>query len=108
MIEKIGITQAIMSLRPKAQWTLKGNEYDGLDWLDDVQTKPTEEEINEEIKRLTKEYEDTQYQRDRAKEYPSFLEYIDGIVKGDAEQVQKYIDDCLAVKVRYPKPEIKE
>jgi hypothetical protein len=43
------------------------------------------------------------YSELRAKEYPSFLEYIDGIVKGDAEQVQKYIDDCLAVKNKYPK-----
>jgi len=103
MRNQINISKAIQSLRPNSEWVLRGSEYTGLEWLDDVQTKPTEEEINTEIKRLTKEYEDTQYQRDRAKEYPSFLEYLDGIVKGDAEQVQKYIDDCLAVKAKYPK-----
>jgi len=39
----------------------------------------------------------------RAKEYPDFKEYLDGIVKGDNAQIQKYINDCLAVKAKYPK-----
>ena len=39
----------------------------------------------------------------RANEYPDFKEYLDGIVKGDNEQIQKYINDCLAVKAKYPK-----
>lgn len=46
----------------------------------------------------------TQYQRDRAKEYPAIADYIDGIVKGDQAQIQAYIDACLAVKLKYPKP----
>ena len=46
----------------------------------------------------------TQYQRDRAKEYPPMADYLDGIVKGDQAQVQAYIDACLAVKEKYPKP----
>ena len=33
---------------------------------------------------------------------------IDGIVKGDTEQVQAYIDACLAVKAKYPKPIVEE
>jgi len=46
----------------------------------------------------------TKYQRDRAAEYPSITDYIDGVVKGDQAQVQAYIDACLAVKAEYPKP----
>jgi len=46
----------------------------------------------------------TQYQRDRAIEYPPMADYLDGIVKGDQAQVQAYIDACLAVKAKYPKP----
>jgi len=46
----------------------------------------------------------TQYQRDRAAEYPSMADYLDGIVKGDQAQIQAYIDACLAVKAKYPKP----
>lgn len=41
----------------------------------------------------------------RAKEYPPMADYLDGIVKGDEAQVQAYIDACLAVKAKYPKPE---
>ena len=46
----------------------------------------------------------TKYQRDRAAEYPAMANYIDGIVKGDQAQVQAYIEACLAVKTKYPKP----
>ena len=39
----------------------------------------------------------------RASEYPSITDYIDGVVKGDQAQIDKYIADCLAVKAKYPK-----
>lgn len=41
----------------------------------------------------------------RAAEYPPATDYLDGIVKGDQAQIDKYIADCLAVKAKYPKPE---
>jgi hypothetical protein len=40
----------------------------------------------------------------RAAEYPPMSDYLDGIVKGDQAQIDKYIADCKAVKVKYPKP----
>jgi hypothetical protein len=43
------------------------------------------------------------YQEKRRNEYPPFTDYLDGIVKGDAQQVQDYIDACLVVKEKYPK-----
>ena len=43
------------------------------------------------------------YKALRAQAYPDYRDYLDGIVKGDAAQVQKYIADCLAVKARFPK-----
>jgi hypothetical protein len=46
-----------------------------------------------------------QYARSRAADYPPVTDYLDGIVKGDTAQVQAYIDACLAVKAKYPKPE---
>jgi hypothetical protein len=39
----------------------------------------------------------------RAAEYPPITDYIDGVVKGDQAQIDKYIADCLAVKNKYPK-----
>jgi hypothetical protein len=38
----------------------------------------------------------------RASEYPNITDYIDGVVKGDQAQIDKYIADCLAVKAKYP------
>ena len=43
------------------------------------------------------------YKALRQEAYPPITDYIDGIVKGDQAQVQKYIDDCLAVKAKFPK-----
>lgn len=40
----------------------------------------------------------------RAGEYPPVTDYLDGVVKGDQAQIQRYIDACLAVKAKYPKP----
>ena len=39
----------------------------------------------------------------RAAEYPPITDYIDGVVKSDQAQIDKYIADCLAVKAKYPK-----
>jgi hypothetical protein len=39
----------------------------------------------------------------RRSEYPHFSDYLDGVVKGDQAQIDKYIADCLAVKNKYPK-----
>lgn len=44
------------------------------------------------------------YTEKRVAEYPPMTDYLDGIVKGDKEQVQIYIDACKAVKAKYPKP----
>jgi hypothetical protein len=43
------------------------------------------------------------YKEKRQSAYPSFTDYLDGIVKGDQAQIQAYIDACKAVKVKYPK-----
>lgn len=95
------ITEALLSLRPGAQWVLRG---DALEWLDEVQTRPTDAEIAAEVARLEAEYGRTEYQRKRAAEYPPMSDYLDGVVKGDQAQIDKYIADCLAVKAKYPKP----
>jgi len=39
----------------------------------------------------------------RASEYPPITDWLDGMVKGDQAQIDKYIADCLAVKARHPK-----
>jgi hypothetical protein len=43
-------SNALASLRPGAQWVLRG---DDLEWLDTEQTQPTDAEIAAEVARLT-------------------------------------------------------
>ena len=100
-----GIVDALQTLTPGAQWVLSGDEYSGLEWLDEDQEQPTEEALIAEAERLQAEWDALEYQRLRKPEYPPIEDYIDGIVKGDEAQVQAYIDACLAVKEKYPKPE---
>ena len=98
----MNIADALQSLRPGAEWVLRGDE---LEWLDTEQTQPTEAEIEAEVQRLQAEYNAQQYARDRASEYPSVNDYLDGIVKNDQAQIDAYIAACQAVKTKYPKPE---
>ena len=49
---KYDITDALISLKPKAEWVLRGSDYTGLEWLDSSQTKPTETEVNSKISEL--------------------------------------------------------
>ena len=49
---KYDIASALQSLKPGAEWTLTGEDYSGLEWLDSSQTKPTETEINSKISSL--------------------------------------------------------
>ena len=92
---------ALKSLRPNSKYTLRG---DVLEWDNsNEETKPSDTEINNEITRLQAEYDALEYQRKRQAEYPPMADYLDAIVQGDETQKQKYIDDCLAVKEKYPK-----
>jgi hypothetical protein len=43
------IANALMTLRPGAQWVLQGNDLSGLQWLDTTQTRPTDAEITAAI-----------------------------------------------------------
>ena len=43
------------------------------------------------------------YKAKRSAEYPPITDYLDGIVKSDQAQIDKYIADCQAVKAKYPK-----
>lgn len=43
------------------------------------------------------------YKAKRIAEYPPITDYLDGVVKGDQAQIDKYVADCQAVKAKYPK-----
>lgn len=93
----IDTTNAILSLRPKAQWVLRGDE---LEWLDTEQTQPTQPEIDAEILRLQAEYDAQEYARLRKAEYPSIEDCIHAILDDDLDSLQA---KRAEIKARYPK-----
>lgn len=93
--------EALYSLTPNAAWSITD---DVIDWQSPEITQPTDAEITAEISRLQAEYDALDYSRKRAAEYPPMADYLDGVVKGDQDQIDDYIAKCLAVKAKYPKP----
>ena len=49
---KYNITHALVVLKPGAEYSLDGEDYSDLNWLDSGITKPTETEINNKIAEL--------------------------------------------------------
>ena len=97
----VDTAQAIQSLKPNAEWILRGDDFDGLEWLDTKQTKPTESEIDAEKKRLQAEYAAQAYSRNRQADYPDWGTqlnkiYDDGVTKWKSEMVDP-------VKAKWPK-----
>lgn len=86
------LTEAIYKLNPSVV-TIRGDvAYD----------------INEQIisydKAAAQAYANSQaYIAKRVTEYPPITDYLDGVVKGDQDQIDTYIAACQAVKAKYPK-----
>ena len=94
------ITQALLKLKPNAQWIVRG---DTLEWLDTEQTEPTKAEIDAEIKRLQAEQDALAYQELRRSEYNKLnqdeMRYDD--VKNSTTT---WVDAIDAIKAAHPKP----
>ena len=94
-------TRALQSLKPTSAWRWEGTEYSGLTWLDSGSTKPTEAEIDAEVVRLQTDYDNKEYQRKRAAEYPSVVDQLDKMFHSG---FQAWKDEIQKVKEKYPKP----
>ena len=98
---KFDKTQALQSLRPGAQWALRGDE---LEWLEvNETTEPTEEELQAEITRLQADYDAKEYQRLRKSEYDKLNQFemqFDDQLNGTTT----WIDTINTIKAKYPKP----
>ena len=93
-----GKFEAIRSLNPNAHFAVRG---DDIEWLDTNQTQPTEAEITAEVARLQAEYDNNEYQRQRAQAYPSIADQLDTIYH---EGIDAWKATIAAVKQEYPKP----
>ena len=98
------IGRAISSLRPNCAWGINNDDYDTLFWHEDNEEQaPTREEVETEIIRIQAELEATEYQRNRAPEYPSIGDQLDALYHAGVfpEEMASLIQQ---VKNKYPKP----
>lgn len=97
------VLTALRRLVPDAVFSWAGDDIADIDWQDD-RDMPSEADILAEAEACLQEWADTEYQRQRATEYPPIEDYLDGVVKNDQAQIDAYIAACQAVKDQYPKP----
>jgi len=96
------IAQALVKLRPGSSWEVIGDDvYDNINWKDTVQSKPTRQEVEDTVAELVQARINTQYQRDRRKEYPSFADQFDLLYHGGYDVWKASIEE---IKIKYPKP----
>ena len=93
----MSIVKALNSLRPNAEWVVRG---DVIEWLDSEYTEPTKAEIDAEIVRLQAEYDAQQPIRNRKAEYPSIEECDHSILDDQLDALQA---KRTAIKAKYPK-----
>ena len=104
---RYSVLDAILSLNPDARGGTIVKKNDDIDncvitWKEGI-SEISKEDIKAEMDRLKADYDSKDYARKRKKEYPDIYDYMDGIVKNDQAQIDKYIADAQAVKSKYPK-----
>ena len=95
MITKI---KAILSLVPNAQVTIRN---DVVQWHEPSTAPVTDEQITAEVARLQAEYDNNEYQRQRAQAYPPIADQLDKIYH---EGIDAWKAQIAAVKQECPKP----
>lgn len=103
---KFTYTHAILKIRPEATFTIKDNEYNTLRWFDEVQTKPTEEEIKTQLSSMENDFNSNLHQFQRQVLYPPISDLADAIywqANGDSSKMDEYIAKVTEVKQKFPK-----
>lgn len=96
------ICSAILAINSSAEVSVDNEDYERITWHNGTEVI-SKSDIQAKQAELKADFDSKQYQRDRQPEYPPATDYLDGIVKGDQAQIDKYIADCLAIKEKFPK-----
>ena len=104
MANEMTTVDALQSLKPNAEWVLRGDE---LEWMDSKQTEPTQSEIDAEVTRLQGVYDGNAYQRTRATAYAEIKEQLDQLyhdmTAGKLDATGEWHKAIKAVKDANPK-----
>ena len=93
------ILQAIKAINPKAQVTINAEDFEQITWLNGT-TPISKADIQAKQAELQADFDAKQYQRDRAKEYPSIVDQLDDIYHNGIDGWKATIK---ATKDKYPK-----
>jgi hypothetical protein len=100
MANEIKTVDALHSLKPNAEWVLRG---DVLEWLDSEQTEPTALELSNEVTRLQGIYDGQAYARSRKAKYDLLNQFE--LIGDDATNGTTTHKDAIAeIKAAHPKP----
>ena len=96
------IAKSIKAINNLAQFTVNAEDINQITWLNDTQPIPANQILAKQQELIT-EYNSKQYQRDRAKEYPSIQEQLDLQYWDKINNTTKWEEAINAVKNKYPK-----
>jgi len=96
----ITTADALHSLKPNAEWVLRG---DVLEWLDSEQTEPTALELSNEVTRLQAVYDSQLYARTRKAKY-DLLNQDEMRYDDVKNSTTTWVDAIDAIKAAHPKP----
>ena len=93
------IISAIIAINPKAEVSVNGEDYNQITWHND--TAPiSEADIKAKQAELKTDFDNKEYQRKRAEEYPTIKDQLDDIYHNGIDGWKTTIK---AVKDKYPK-----
>ena len=98
------ISEAIAELAPGAEWSLVDEDLSTLQWFSENIGRPSNEQIEAKAAELQAKFEETEYQRLRAPEYPPIGDQLDDLYHLGVFS-QEMAAKIQAVKEKYPKPE---
>ena len=96
------ITKAILAINPNAQVSVNAEDINQITWHNGTQPIPANEILAKQ-QELIAEYNNKQYQRNRAKAYPSIQEQLDIQYWDKVNGTDNWEQAINAVKAQYPK-----
>jgi hypothetical protein len=96
------IIKSILAINPTAQVSVSGDDINTIVWENGTTPIPANEILAKQQELIT-EYNSKQYQRDRAKDYPSIQEQLDMQYWDKINGTNKWQQAINAVKQKYPK-----
>ncbi len=98
------VADAIKAIEPNALFVVSNGDIDNINWNSDDITQPSKADIEAKIAELKTEYDNNEYQRDRAVAYASIQDQLDMQYWDNVNGTTTWKDHIAQVKADNPKP----